>query len=124
MLMESTPLQRITLPAAPGFALLLSRKPEPVYLLGAPDGPEVPIPCRQCGTWNPALIGGRHFFRAWAPDVALELASVRQVDHYIGQLSFPSGWAASPWFSALHRKQLQRRLKDFTEAFFGPMDAG
>lgn len=120
MLLESVPLQRTPVPGFPGFALLVSMKPEPVYLLGRPDGSEVPVPCRICGTWNPTLIGGRHFFLAWVPDVALDMTSVRQVQHYVGQLAFPSGWAASPWYSAPQRKQLQRRLRDFTEAFLEP----
>lgn len=117
LLQSARPLRRFPVTEAPGFAIETSDGPEPVYLLGRSDSSEVPVPCRLCGTWNPAMLSGRHFFLAHEPDAALELTSVRRVQHHIGRLAFPSGWAASPWLSAPSRRQLLKRLHEFTTAF-------
>jgi hypothetical protein len=117
LLHAAPPLRRFPIAEAPGFAVEVTDRPEAVYLLGTPDGTEIPVPCRLCGTWNPATISGRHFFYAWEPDVALELTSVRRVTCLIGRLAFPSGWAASPWFANTSRRTLLRQLSAFTAAF-------
>ena len=117
MLQSPPVLRRFPLEEAPGYAIEVSDVPEAVYLLGRPDGSEVPVPCRLCGAWNPAVISGRHFFLSHEPDVALDLVSVRRADQHIGRLAFPSGWPASPWFAASSRKVLLRRLQEFTAAF-------
>ncbi|GAB1345072.1 hypothetical protein MASR1M101_41990 [Gemmatimonas sp.] len=100
LLQDAPVLRRFPIREAPGFAVEVSDTPESVYLLGRPDGTEVPVPCRVCGTWNPAVLSGRHFFLSFEPDVALELSSVRRVTYHIGRLTFPSGWSASPWLAA------------------------
>ncbi len=117
LLQSSAPLRRYPVSAAPGFAIEVSDHPEPVYLLGDAASIETPVPCRVCGTWNPAVLSGRHFFLSFEPDAALEITSVRRVQHHIGRLAFPSGWAASPWLTAPSRKQLLKRLDEFTAAF-------
>ncbi|GAB1345101.1 hypothetical protein [Gemmatimonas sp.] len=117
LLQDAPVLRRFPIREAPGFAVEVSDTPESVYLLGRPDGTEVPVPCRVCGTWNPAVLSGRHFFLSFEPDVALELSSVRRVTYHIGRLTFPSGWSASPWLAAPSRRLLLRRLHAFTEEF-------
>jgi hypothetical protein len=117
ILQTSASLRRYPVVESPGFAVEVSDLPEPVYLLGRPDGAEVPVPCRVCGQWNPATLSGRHFFYAHEPDAALDLTSVRRVNFHIGRLVFPSGWMASPWFAAGSRRALLRQLHEFTSAF-------
>lgn len=117
ILQDAPPLRRYPIAEATGYAVEVSDIPEPVYLLGTADGREVPVPCRVCGNWNPAVLSGRHFFLSFEPEVALELSSVRRVEHHIGRLTFPSGWSASPWLAASARRVLLRRLHEFTEAF-------
>jgi hypothetical protein len=117
--MRAPRLHRYPVRDAQGFGVEASDRPEAVYLLGLADGREVPVPARVCGTWNPAVLSGRHFFLAHEPDAALALVSVRTVHHFIGRLVYPSGFAASPWFSAQARRGLMRRLQQFCDAFLG-----
>lgn len=115
ILSPASPLQRFAL--ADGWAIEISRKPESVYLLCRSDHTEIPVPLRHSGIWNPATLSGRHFFMRHEPDAAMDLVSVRQADHYIGRLAFPSGWAASPWFSGSARRPLLRRLELYADEF-------
>lgn len=117
--MRAPRLQTFPVSDAPGFAIEVSAIPENVYLLGQPDGREIPVPARLCGRWNPALLSGRQFFMALEPDAALSLTSVRSVAHHIGRLVFPSGFGASPWITAPTRRGLMRRLQQFCDAFLG-----
>ena len=117
--MRAPRLRRYPVRGADGFAIEASDTPEFVYLLGLPDAREIPVPTRLCGSWNPAVLSGRHFFLAHEPDAALSLTSVRTAPHYIGRLVFPSGMAASPWFSATSRRALMRRLQAFVDVFLG-----
>lgn len=117
VLHDAPALRVVPIPEVHGFALQLSTMPEHVYLLGHADGNEVCVPCRECGTWNPAVLSGRHFFLAHEPDWALDLTSVRRTQLYIGRLAFPSGTAASPWFCAHSAKSLHRRLLEFSADF-------
>jgi hypothetical protein len=117
--MRAPRLRRFPVTDAPGFAIEVSDAPELVYLLGQPNGREIPVPVRLCGQWNPAILSGRHFFLALEPDAALTLTSVRTAPHHIGRLVFPSGLAASPWITATSRRGLMRRLQQFCDAFLG-----
>ena len=118
VLLHAAPaLQRYPITGTAGFAIEVSTQSEPVYLLGDLHGRETPVPCRVCGTWNPAVLSGRHFFFSYEPDAVLDMTSVRRVQHHIGRLAFPSGWHASPWLSAPSRRQLMARLQEFAGAF-------
>ena len=117
--MRAPRLRRYPVSDAPGFAIEASDAPEAVYLLGQPDGREIPVPARLCGAWNPATLSGRHFFLTHEPDAALSLVSVRTSQHHIGRLVFPSGFAASPWITAPTRRGLMRRLQHFCDAYLG-----
>lgn len=109
------PLRRFVQPD--GWAIEISDRPEPVYLLCRSDEQEVPVPVRLTGHWNPATVSGRHFFLHHEPDAALDLVGVRRATYYIGRLAFPSGWAASPWLAGPSKKVLLRRLRDYAAEF-------
>lgn len=119
LLQDAPALRRLPLDDFPGFTLEISDRAEAVYLLGRADGSEIPVPMRCCGTWNPATVSGRHFFFAHEPDVALALTTVRQAEHYIGRLVWPSGFTASPWISHANSTLLLRRLSQVAELLLG-----
>lgn len=117
--MRAPRLRRYPVADALHFAIEASDQAETVYLLGITNGREIPVPARLCGIWNPAVMSGRHFFLAHEPDAALDLTTVRKVQHHIGRLVFPSGIGASPWITAPSRRVLMQRIQRFCDAFLG-----